>query len=227
MAVDVRRRRRAGAGGRGGRARVSPAWPGMARGFWQDDDATSRPTEAFPGVWVHGDWASVDEDGCWYLRALRRHAEHRRQADRQPSSSRPPSPSLRCSRRPQSASHTTSRASRVALLYDVEPRGDGWPTAAIALLDREHRDPPARRPASTARGPGRRPRRAARARRADRRRGGHRQHPRTAGAGPRRAGDAGGRFVIQRAAGAYVAGPPPGGPHAARLRGHHQHRQPG
>src|SRR4029078_5467209 len=21
----------------------------------------------FPGIWVHGDWASVDEDGYWFL----------------------------------------------------------------------------------------------------------------------------------------------------------------
>jgi len=43
-------------------------WPGMTRGIWGDDD---RFIEAywrrFPGVWTHGDWASVDEDGYWYL----------------------------------------------------------------------------------------------------------------------------------------------------------------
>lgn len=43
-------------------------WPGMARGFWQDsqrylDTYWSR----FPDVWVHGDWASVDADGLWYI----------------------------------------------------------------------------------------------------------------------------------------------------------------
>jgi len=43
-------------------------WPGMTRGVWGDDD---RFLEAywhrFPGVWTHGDWASIDEDGYWFL----------------------------------------------------------------------------------------------------------------------------------------------------------------
>src|SRR3954453_4421316 len=42
-------------------------FPGMTRGFWRDpgkfiDTYWSR----IPGVWVHGDWASVDEDGHWF-----------------------------------------------------------------------------------------------------------------------------------------------------------------
>jgi acetyl-CoA synthetase len=43
--------------------------PGMTRGFWLDPD---RYVEAYwsrlPGIWVHGDWAIVDEDGYWYIR---------------------------------------------------------------------------------------------------------------------------------------------------------------
>ncbi|MGH2830936.1 MAG: AMP-binding protein, partial [Actinomycetota bacterium] len=43
-------------------------WPGMTRGIWGDPD---RYVEAYwsrwPDVWVHGDWASTDEDGMWYL----------------------------------------------------------------------------------------------------------------------------------------------------------------
>ncbi|MDQ2964293.1 MAG: AMP-binding protein, partial [Chloroflexota bacterium] len=42
--------------------------PGMTRGFWGDPE---RYLEAYwsriPGVWVHGDWALVDEDGYWYI----------------------------------------------------------------------------------------------------------------------------------------------------------------
>ncbi len=43
-------------------------WIGMTRGFWRDpqryfDTYWSR----FPNVWVHGDWARVDEDGLWYI----------------------------------------------------------------------------------------------------------------------------------------------------------------
>ena len=43
-------------------------WPGMTRGIWRDDE---RYLEAywrrFPGVWTHGDWASVDNDDYWFL----------------------------------------------------------------------------------------------------------------------------------------------------------------
>ena len=43
-------------------------FPGMTRGFWRDPD---RYLDAYwrrlPGIWVHGDWASVDEDGYWFL----------------------------------------------------------------------------------------------------------------------------------------------------------------
>jgi acetyl-CoA synthetase len=43
-------------------------FPGMTRGFWGDPE---RYLETYwsrwPDVWVHGDWASVDEDGSWFL----------------------------------------------------------------------------------------------------------------------------------------------------------------
>ncbi len=43
-------------------------FPGMTRGFWRDPE---RYLDAYwrrvPGTWVHGDWASVDEDGYWFL----------------------------------------------------------------------------------------------------------------------------------------------------------------
>jgi acetyl-CoA synthetase len=43
-------------------------WPGMTRGLYQDPE---RYIETYwsrwPDVWVHGDWASVDEDGDWFL----------------------------------------------------------------------------------------------------------------------------------------------------------------
>ena len=43
-------------------------WPGMTRGLYNDPE---RYIETYwsrwPGVWVHGDWASVDEDGAWFL----------------------------------------------------------------------------------------------------------------------------------------------------------------
>jgi acetyl-CoA synthetase len=43
-------------------------WPAQTRGFWGNpqrylDTYWSR----WPETWVHGDWASIDQDGYWYL----------------------------------------------------------------------------------------------------------------------------------------------------------------
>ncbi len=43
-------------------------FPGMTRGFWRDPERYLETYwSRFPGVWTHGDWASVDEDGFWFL----------------------------------------------------------------------------------------------------------------------------------------------------------------
>jgi acetyl-CoA synthetase len=43
-------------------------WPGMTRGIWGDPERyLDTYWRTFPGVWRHGDWASVDEDGYWFL----------------------------------------------------------------------------------------------------------------------------------------------------------------
>src|SRR5436190_2844700 len=43
-------------------------WPGMTRGIWGDDERyLDAYWRRFPGVWTHGDWASVDVDGYWFL----------------------------------------------------------------------------------------------------------------------------------------------------------------
>jgi acetyl-CoA synthetase len=43
-------------------------FPGMTRGFWGDPDKFIETYwTRLPGVWVHGDWASADEDGFWFL----------------------------------------------------------------------------------------------------------------------------------------------------------------
>ena len=43
-------------------------WPAQTRGFW---GAPERYIDTYwsrwPGVWVHGDWASIDADGFWFL----------------------------------------------------------------------------------------------------------------------------------------------------------------
>jgi acetyl-CoA synthetase len=42
--------------------------PGMTRGFWNDRERyVETYWSRFPGVWTHGDWASVDSDGYWFL----------------------------------------------------------------------------------------------------------------------------------------------------------------
>jgi len=47
---------------------IRSPWIGMTRGFWQDkqryiDSYWSR----FENVWVHGDFAAIDNDGLWYI----------------------------------------------------------------------------------------------------------------------------------------------------------------
>jgi acetyl-CoA synthetase len=47
---------------------VKSPWIGMTRGFWNDrqryiDTYWSR----FENVWVHGDFAAIDDDGLWYI----------------------------------------------------------------------------------------------------------------------------------------------------------------
>jgi acetyl-CoA synthetase len=42
--------------------------PGMTRGFWRDPDRYVQTYwSRFPGVWVHGDWALIDDAGYWYI----------------------------------------------------------------------------------------------------------------------------------------------------------------
>lgn len=47
---------------------IKAPWIGMTRGFWRDPQ---RYLDAYwstwEGIWVHGDFAAVDEDGMWYI----------------------------------------------------------------------------------------------------------------------------------------------------------------
>lgn len=47
---------------------IKAPWIGMTRGFWND---TQRYLDTYwsrwENVWVHGDFAAVDEDGLWYI----------------------------------------------------------------------------------------------------------------------------------------------------------------
>ncbi|MDQ6899956.1 MAG: AMP-binding protein [Candidatus Dormibacteraeota bacterium] len=68
MAADVVDAEGRSVRGEVGELVIRQPWPGMTQGFWRDrqrylDTYWSR----WPGVWVHGDWAYVAEDGLWYV----------------------------------------------------------------------------------------------------------------------------------------------------------------
>jgi acetyl-CoA synthetase len=43
-------------------------WPGMTDGFWRDPERyESTYWSRWSDTWVHGDWARLDADGCWFI----------------------------------------------------------------------------------------------------------------------------------------------------------------
>jgi acetyl-CoA synthetase len=47
---------------------IRAPWPGMTRGFWKAPERyESTYWSPFPGLWVHGDFAVIDNDGFWYI----------------------------------------------------------------------------------------------------------------------------------------------------------------
>jgi acetyl-CoA synthetase len=47
---------------------IRQPWIGMTRGFWKDPQRYIQTYwSRFPDIWLHGDWAAVDEDGLWYI----------------------------------------------------------------------------------------------------------------------------------------------------------------
>jgi acetyl-CoA synthetase len=43
-------------------------WPAMTRGIWKDEERyLDAYWSTFPGVWRHGDFALVDDDGQWFI----------------------------------------------------------------------------------------------------------------------------------------------------------------
>jgi acetyl-CoA synthetase len=47
---------------------IRTPWIGMTRGFWQDEQRyLDTYWSRFENVWVHGDWAAIDQDGLWYI----------------------------------------------------------------------------------------------------------------------------------------------------------------
>jgi acetyl-CoA synthetase len=68
MAADVVDENGKSIRGKVGELVIREPWLGMTRGFWRDqqrylDTYWSR----WPDVWVHGDWAAIDDDGLWYI----------------------------------------------------------------------------------------------------------------------------------------------------------------
>jgi acetyl-CoA synthetase len=48
---------------------VRKPWVGMTRGFWRDPERyLDTYWSRIPDVWVHGDWAEIDDDGFWFIR---------------------------------------------------------------------------------------------------------------------------------------------------------------
>ena len=103
-------------------------WPSMTRGIWGDPERyLDTYWRRFPGVWVHGDWASRRRRRLLVpARPERRHAQRRRQAHRagrdrvggRRRTRRSPS-------RPPSACPTRSRASRSRAWSCVPTPGGG------------------------------------------------------------------------------------------------------
>lgn len=47
---------------------IRQPWIGMTRGFWQDNQRYLETYwSRFEGVWLHGDFCAIDEDGMWYI----------------------------------------------------------------------------------------------------------------------------------------------------------------
>lgn len=54
--------------GRVGELVIKAPWIGMTRGFWNDPQRYEETYwSRWPNVWVHGDFAAIDQDGMWYI----------------------------------------------------------------------------------------------------------------------------------------------------------------
>jgi acetyl-CoA synthetase len=68
MAVDVWDHDGKAIRGAVGELVCTKPWPGMTRGIWNDPERYQQTYwSRWPNVWVHGDWASIDDDGQWSL----------------------------------------------------------------------------------------------------------------------------------------------------------------
>ena len=68
IAADVVDDRGAAVRGTVGELAIRRPWPGMTRGFWGDPEKyLATYWQRVPDVWVHGDWARIDDAGFWYI----------------------------------------------------------------------------------------------------------------------------------------------------------------
>jgi acetyl-CoA synthetase len=68
MATEVVDENGAPVRGRKGYLVCTKPAPSMTRGIWNDPERYIETYwSRFPGMWYHGDWASVDEDGHWFV----------------------------------------------------------------------------------------------------------------------------------------------------------------
>jgi acetyl-CoA synthetase len=68
MAADVVDENGKSVRGRVGELVIREPWIGMTRGFWKDRERYIETYwSRFTDVWVHGDWAAIDDDGLWYI----------------------------------------------------------------------------------------------------------------------------------------------------------------
>ncbi len=68
MAADIVDEAGKSVRGQVGELVIRKPWIGMTRGFWNDSERYLQAYwSRFPDVWVHGDWAAVDDDDLWYI----------------------------------------------------------------------------------------------------------------------------------------------------------------
>lgn len=68
MVVDVLDGNGASVRGVVGELVIRQPWPGMTQGFWRDNGRYQETYwSKWPNVWVHGDWARVDDGGFWFV----------------------------------------------------------------------------------------------------------------------------------------------------------------
>jgi acetyl-CoA synthetase len=68
MAVDIVDAQANPVRGEVGELVLRAPWPGMTRGFWRDPERyLATYWSRWQGIWYHGDWAEVADDGFWYI----------------------------------------------------------------------------------------------------------------------------------------------------------------